>query len=343
MASGFARAPGSVLRREAALFELERPMGIHKASLVCLPQGRIATEFAEPPNAGERELGRLTAFADLLERFDGWYELASFQTRSKRDAGVWVLEIHARPKPRADAAAARDWAFSALLTLFDMSYDCSGLPTEQGSLRGRLTDPGWRGFFAALIAYRADLRDQPGHLASRCDPLPVFLLALLRSRAHEAWLAERWGESTGQALARLEELVRPTPPLGLDAWQRRLAGVQGLSLQLAARDPAALLAWLDGCGEADPALFPIGRAVLGRASLTPRIGPLLARCDRRGLTPFQRLCLHVRPDLFLRFGDVARARALLRANPARHGAAGALLARSPSAVTGAPPDREGAP
>jgi hypothetical protein len=342
IAAGFARAPGSVLGHRSDLFELERPMGIHKASLVCLPGGRILTEFAEPPDAGEGRLGRLTAFGDLLAHFGAWYDLASFETRRKRDAGIWVLEIHSTPKPGADPVQAREWSFCALLTLFDMSYDCSGMPTGQGALRDRLHHPVWPELFSALVAYRADLRDRPGRLASRCDPLPMFLAPLLRSPRHEEWIAERWHEGAERGLDRLGELTGSAAPRGLEAWRRRLERIQALSLQLAARAPDAMLDWLDGLPRTGPLHSPAGRALLARASITDGLARRLAGRRLPRPTPLQDLCLHVRPDLFLRFGDGALARALAAAAPGRYRALHALLSPPPG-ETGTAPPGEGRP
>jgi hypothetical protein len=181
--STFSSRSTKVLRFERGLFEIEIPMGTHKASFVFTPRA-ISVEWSEPPDCPDDEIARLLAFEVALERYREWM-YPSLRVRSEKVIGTWTLYARiAAPEP--DGWRWEDFGdvVAAVRFLFDSSYDFSYVANDAvDGFPQRLRDPVWKSIFAIFIAYRSVLEDGLQYVPLHTHPMSSTISSIAQMGA----------------------------------------------------------------------------------------------------------------------------------------------------------------
>lgn len=264
----FGPGGNKLLRFTRNAFELDVPLGIHKASLLFRPD-RVEGEWTEPPDVTEADSGRLTGLMILLERCESWFPELEFRGERVRMAGTWTLRVEARQAngERFTPAGMR-LALGVFRTLFDGSYDFSYVPVDEvAGLDGAFLGPEWKRIFRALVDYRLVYED--AELFETLETLPlgtaIGMLCLdghIRSEVARASAAGPEG-----AVARLDAAWRRLAGITDPAdWIAGYNAVQQLALLVAARFPEAGVAAL--CAADQPGWADVlASALLPRADV----------------------------------------------------------------------------
>ncbi len=181
--STFSSRSTKVLRFERGLFEIEIPMGTHKASFVFTPRA-ISVEWSEPPDCPDDEIARLLAFEVALERYREWmYE--SLRVRSEKVIGTWTLYARiAAPEPDGWRWEDFGGVVAAVRFLFDSSYDFSYVANEAvDGFPQRLRDPVWKSIFGIFIAYRSVLEDGMQYVPLHTHPMSSTISSIAQMGA----------------------------------------------------------------------------------------------------------------------------------------------------------------
>jgi hypothetical protein len=181
--STFSSRSTKVLRFERGLFEIEIPMGTHKASFVFTPRA-ISVEWSEPPDCPDDEIARLLAFEVALDRYREWmYE--SLRVRSEKVIGTWTLYARiAAPEPDGWQWEDFGGVVAAVRFLFDSSYDFSYVANEAvDGFPQRLRDPVWKSIFGIFIAYRSALEDGMQYVPLHTHPMSSTISSIAQMGA----------------------------------------------------------------------------------------------------------------------------------------------------------------
>jgi hypothetical protein len=284
-----------LLRLRPELFELELPMGVHKASFV-FTSDAVRVEWTEPPDTPDDQLGRLRIFERLLDRYGAWDREHEFAARSERVIGTWTLFIRAA---RRDGAALGFDDVRALLhrlrLLFDMAYDLSYLePSWLPDLATSFAEPAWREIFGALSRYRAAVETAQHHVSLYTLALSTALRVLClvpgaRRAVHDAYVAGfpgarrclsvLWDELAGQADGA--------------AWGEAFDRIQQIVLLVVAAWPDESFGLLSAPEVAAPLRWIIARNLLLRRDVHGRVARELETAG----SPLTELALHCIPHV----------------------------------------------
>ncbi|MEU7282081.1 hypothetical protein AB0A69_25385 [Streptomyces sp. NPDC045431] len=286
----FGPGGNKLLRFTRDAFELDVPLGIHKASLMFRPD-RVEGEWTEPPDVTEEEAGRLTGLTVLLDRCGTWFPELVFRCERVLLAGTWTLQVEARPPAGAErfTLAQMRLALGVFRTLFDGSYDFSYVPEEDvASLPEAFREPEWAEVFRALVDYRLVYDDAELFETLETLPLGTAVGMLCTDGRIRTEVLAASTEGPEGALARLDAAWRRLAATEDPAdWIAGHNAVQQLALLVAARFPDAAVAAFtaaDAPGWADV----LGAALLPRADVRDAVarafagrpggeGPLLRR------------------------------------------------------------------
>lgn len=181
--STFSSRSTKVLRFERGLFEIEIPMGTHKASFVFTPRA-ISVEWSEPPDCPDDEIARLLAFEVALERYREWM-YGSLRVRSEKVIGTWTLYARiAAPEPDGWRWEDFGGVVAAVRFLFDSSYDFSYVANEAvDGFPQRLRAPVWKSIFGIFIAYRSVLEDGMQYVPLHTHPMSSTISSIAQMGA----------------------------------------------------------------------------------------------------------------------------------------------------------------
>lgn len=269
--STFSSRSTKVLRFERELFEIQIPMGTHKASYIFSPL-QITVEWSEPPDCPADEIARILAFEVFLDRLRTWM-FPALTVRRERVLGTWTLFVRLlmpASSPRRYEDAKRFVA--ATRFLFDGSYDFSYVETDAvEGFADRLTGPDWKSIIATLIEYRAVVDDTSQYVALHTSPMSSAVSAIAQSRVVRGLILHCFRRGFHLCRALIDNYAHWIRTSGAAdrRWRDRYEYLRQLSLFLAARWPRQALTEL-----ADRDRFHIGDDLIAAC--------LCKRLDLRG-------------------------------------------------------------
>jgi hypothetical protein len=236
--STFSSRSTKVLRFERGLFEIEIPMGTHKASFVFTP-GLVAVEWTEPPDCPGDEIARVLAFETLLERYRTWL-FGDLTVRREQVLGTWTLFV----RVATDQPPVWQWTdyrqfVAAMRLLFDASYDFSYV--DNGVVEGleaSVARAAWEPIFRTLVHYRLVLEDTAQYVALHTLPMSSTISSISQSAVLRGLLL-RLQRSGAEACKRLIDAYARWLDTGEDTvrWRRRYEHLRQACLYMAAAWP----------------------------------------------------------------------------------------------------------
>lgn len=171
-----------ILRFERALFEIQIPMGTHKASYIVTPE-YISVEWAEPPDCPDDEIARILAFEVILDQLKLWL-FPGLTFRREQVFGTWTLFI------RLNVEEATFWQYGDLKEflvatrfVFDASYDFSYVANDAiNGFRERFHGMQWEKITRQLIKHRSLLEDVSQYVPLHVQPMSSTVGAIAQSR-----------------------------------------------------------------------------------------------------------------------------------------------------------------
>lgn len=294
----FSSRATKVLRFESALFEIEIPMGTHKASFTFTPAA-MSAEWAEPPDCPGDEIARVLAFEAVIDRLRAW-RFPTLTDRRQVVISTWTLFI------RLNADPDRGWTFAALFEavvalryLFDSSYDFSYRSNDDAAdLADSLCSAGWREVFAALTTYRAAYDDYGQYVPLHTLPMANATATLAEDRVARGAARRQQRVGFAATIALIDALAAWLCTEGDgDRWDRRYELLRFSALLVAAVWPGQALALLHERREYHAGDDLLASALLRRADLTGQIEALLAQGDGDPLAGFSGLVIRHCPAL----------------------------------------------
>ena len=144
-----------VLRFESQIIEINLPMCTHKASFQ-LTKDCFYVEFSEPPGTKDREIGRLVALDNIINRFfDGDYKLEHFY---EKQLGSWSWYVYVKPIEKREYFKKFEYFIKVMKLLLDSSYDFSHtLIANVKYVQKKYVEEEWKDIFEKFLQYRENI------------------------------------------------------------------------------------------------------------------------------------------------------------------------------------------